>query len=130
MTNDLAGTGAAVSLRILDLAGQCADKVTGEVSAVGRGQRSVLLALEVIVQDQFLMVLGKDQINTGPLEFSVEEQMRIRHDDRARRDMGSPNRLDVVVEMLAAVSGKLRFECTSVIQRATAMVNEYIISII
>ena len=98
MTDDLAGAGAAVRrLRVFDVAGQRVDKITGKMGAVGRGQRRALLALEVIMQDQFLIVLGKDQIDAGPLEISVEKQMRVRDDDRVRRSVGGVNRLDMDV---------------------------------
>ena len=67
------------------------------MSAVGRGQRRALLALEVIMKDLFLIVPGKDQIDAGPLEISVEKQLRVRDDNRARRNMRGVNRLDVDV---------------------------------
>ena len=54
MTDDMADAGATVRLRVFDMAGQRVDEVAGEMGAVGRGQRRAFLALEVIVQDQFL----------------------------------------------------------------------------
>ena len=71
--------------RYCDVAGQRVDDVAGEMGAIGRRQRGALLALEVILQDQFLVVLGKDQVDAGPLEIAVEQQMRVRNDDRVRQ---------------------------------------------
>ena len=45
--------GAAVGLRELGVPGQRVDDVTGEVGAVGRGQRGAFLALEVLAQHEF-----------------------------------------------------------------------------
>ena len=99
--------------------------IAGEMGAIGRRQRGALLALEVIVQDQFVVVLGKDQVDAGPLEVAVEQQMRVGNDDRIRRRMRRVrgNRLDVAMPMrmqARAVSGKLGVEFASVIQWATA----------
>ncbi len=80
--------GAAVGLGIFDMAGQRVDEVAGEVGAVGRRQRGALLALEVILQDQFVVVLGQDQVDAGSLEIPVEQQMRIRDDNGVRRRVG------------------------------------------
>jgi hypothetical protein len=120
MTDNMAGSGATVSLRILDVAGQRVDNVAGEMGAVGRGQRRALLALEVIMQDQFLMVPGKDQIDAGPLEISIKKQLRVRDDDCIRGNMRSVNRLDVDVAIgiqPRSVSGKLGIESASIIQK-------------
>ena len=64
---------AAVGLGIVDMAGQRVDNGAGEMGAVGRGQRGALLALEVVVQDQFAVVVGQDQVDAGPLEICVEQ---------------------------------------------------------
>ncbi len=64
------------------MAGQRIDEIAGEMRAVGRGQRRALLGLEIIVQDEFVIVLGQDQIDAGPLEVCVEKQMRVRNNDR------------------------------------------------
>ncbi len=87
MTDNLAGAGTAACLRIVDVADQRVDNIPGEMSAVGRRQRRALLALEIIMEDQCPIVAGKDQIDAGPLEFSVEKQMRVRDDDRIRGNM-------------------------------------------
>ena len=87
MADDLAGARAAVGLRVLTCAGQRVDDVAGEMGAIGRRQRGALLALEVIVQDQFVVVLGKDQVDAGPLEVAAEKQMRVRDDDGVRRSV-------------------------------------------
>ena len=52
--------GAAVGLRKLGVPGQRVDDVAGEVGAIGRGQRRPLLALEVVMQDQFAVVRRKE----------------------------------------------------------------------
>jgi hypothetical protein len=112
-------------LRVFDVARQCVDNITCETRAVGRGQRHALLALEVIMQDQFLGVLGKDQIDAGTLEFSVEKQVRIRNDNRVRRNVRGVNRLDVdgpIRMQPRALSRKLGVEF------ASKMVNIDIIS--
>ena len=54
------------------------------MGAVGRGQRGALLALEIIVQDEFAVVLGKDQVDAGSLEIPVEQKLRVGNDDRVR----------------------------------------------
>ena len=65
--------GAAVGLRELDVAGQRVDDVAGQMGAVGRRQRGALLALEIILQHQFAIVLGKDEVDAGSLEVAVEQ---------------------------------------------------------
>jgi hypothetical protein len=49
------------------------------------------------VQDKLLSILGDDQIDAGPLVFSMEKQMRVRDDDRVRRNVCGVNCLDVDV---------------------------------
>ena len=85
MTDHLAGAGAAIGLRILDMAGQRVDDVAGEMGAIGRRQRDALFALEVILHDPFVVVPGEDQVDAGPLEVAVEQQIRVRDDDGVRR---------------------------------------------
>ena len=103
------------------MAGQRVDKIAGEVRAIGRRQCRVLLSLEVIVQDQFPMVVGKDEIDAGTLEIAVEEQLRVGNDDRTCRRMRRMRgrRLEVAVSLLMqtrAVSSKIGVEFTGVIQ--------------
>ena len=72
------------------------------------------------MQDQFLMVLRKDQIDAGPLEISVEKQLRVRDDNRARRNMRGVNRLDVDVAIGMQprfVSGKAGVKFAGIIQK-------------
>ena len=101
MADHLADAGATVGLRVVDVAGQRIDEIAGEMSAIGRRQRGPLLALEVIMQDQFLAIFGQDEVNAGSLEVAVEEQLRIGNDDRTRRHMRRVLRdgLDVGVGM-------------------------------
>ena len=103
MADHLADARAAVRLRVLVVAGKRVDDVAGEVGAIGRRQRGALLALEVILQDQFAIVPGKDQVDAGPLEVAVEQQLRVRDDNGARRSMGRVRRngLDVDVRNAA-----------------------------
>ena len=70
-----------------DMAGQRVDDVAGQMRAVGRGDRRALLALEVIVQDEFVVVPGQDQVDAGALEIAIEQELRIGNDDRIRRRM-------------------------------------------
>ena len=87
MADHLGLGGAAVGLCELSVTGQRVDDVAGQMRAVGRSQRSVLLALEVIAQDQFVVGLGKDQVDARSLEVAGEQQLRVRHHDRAGRKM-------------------------------------------
>ena len=73
MADHLGRAGAAVGLRKLDMAGQRVDDVAGEMGAVGRGQRRALLALEIILQHQLAIVLGKDEVDAGSLEVAIEQ---------------------------------------------------------
>ena len=75
-------------LTALDLSGQRIDKIAGEIGAIGRRQRRALFAREVILQNQFVIVFGNNEIGAGALEISVEQQVRIRNDDGARRYRG------------------------------------------
>ena len=84
VADDLASVVDVRGLRVFDMARKRVDDVAGEMSAVGRRQRCAVLALEVIVHDQFVVVLGKDQVDAGPLEVSVEQQLGIRNRDAAR----------------------------------------------
>jgi hypothetical protein len=71
------------------------------------------------MQDQFVIVLGEDQIDAGPLEFSVEKQLRVRDDDRIRGSVGGVNGFDVDVAIGMqgrTVSGKLGVKFARVIQ--------------
>ena len=85
MADHLAGAGAAIGLRIFHMAGQRVDDVAGEMGAIGRRQRDALFTLEVILHDPFVVVPGEDQVDAGPLEVAVEQQIRVRDDDGARR---------------------------------------------
>ena len=116
-----AGARAAVGLRVFGVAGQRVDEIAGEMRAIGRRQRRALLALEVIVQDQFVVVAGKDEVDAGPLEIAVEEQLRVRNDDGVRRRMRRMlgNRLDVGMPLgmqTRAVSRERGVEFAGVIQ--------------
>src|SRR4029077_19726705 len=79
MTNDDGDAGAAAGLCELGVPGQRVDEVAGEVRAVRRGQRGALLALEVLMQDEFTVTIGEDEVDPRPLEVAVEEQIGIRN---------------------------------------------------
>ncbi len=97
MADHLARSRAAARLGEFGVAGQCVDEIAGEVRAIGRRQRRALLALEVVVQNQFVVVMGKDEVDAFTLEVAVEQQLRIGNNDgvggRMRRMLG--HRLDV-----------------------------------
>ena len=69
-----------------------------------------------------MVVLGKHQIDAGPLEVSVKQQIRVGHDNRVRRRMGgAPIDMDVRIEVRPlAVNGQLDVEFVDKIQWATA----------
>ena len=122
MADHMAGGDAAVGLRVFGVAGQRVDEIAGEMGAIGRRQRGALLALEVIVQHQLLLVVGKHEVDAGPLEISVEEQLRVRNDDgacgRVRRVRGNAFHMGMPIGMQARpVSSKLGVEFAGVVQR-------------
>ena len=100
MADDLGGIRGS-RLGVPNMPRQRVDNIAGEMGAVGRRQRSALLALEVIRHDQFVVVLGKDQVKAGSLEISVEQQLRIGDDNRIRRSVrsGRRNGFEVAVRM-------------------------------
>ena len=105
MADHLGNARAAVGLRQLDVTGQRIDDVAGEMSAIGRGQRGPLLALEVVVQNQFAVVAGKNEVDARALEVAGEEQMRIGNDDRVGRRMRR-NGVDVDMPMRVGSPGR------------------------
>ena len=67
VADHLAGGRTAAGLGDMDFADKRVDDVAGQVCAVGRGDRRALLALEVIVQDELVVVLGQDQVDSRAL---------------------------------------------------------------
>jgi len=66
--------------------GQRADNVAVEVRpAPRRRQRCTLLAFEVIVQNQFVVAIGQNQIDARPLVVAAEQQTDIGNNDGIRR---------------------------------------------
>ena len=125
------GIGVAVSLGIIDMAGQRIDEIAGQVGAIGRCQRRVLFALEVIVNDELAAIAGKNEIDTGAFEVSAEQQLRIGNDDRVGRNMRGVNRFRIKMSawVLTQRIRDLGIKFAEVIHpAATAMVNKYIIS--
>ena len=53
----------------------------------GEASARPLLALEVIMQDDFAVVAGEDQVDARALEIAGEEQVRVRNDNGVRRRM-------------------------------------------
>ncbi|MGL3212640.1 hypothetical protein [Bradyrhizobium sp. BR 1433] len=94
MADDLGRLRRAAGLGILGVAGECVDEIAGEMRAVRRRQRRALLALEIVVQDEFPIVLRDDEVEPGPLEVAGEQQLPIVDDDRAGRSMRG-NAVDV-----------------------------------
>ena len=72
-----ANAGAAAGLCELGVPGQRVDEVTGEVSAIRGSKRGAFLALEVLMQDEFAVAVGEDEVDPRPLEVAVEEQIGI-----------------------------------------------------
>jgi hypothetical protein len=88
--------------------------------SVGRGQRLVLLALEVVVQDEFIVVVGQDEVAARTLEIGAEQKMRVGNDDRIRRRMRMAGvQMDEMGMIPRAVRGNRAVKFASVIQRAT-----------
>ena len=116
---------------IFDVAGQRVDDVAGEMGAVGRRQRGALLALEVILHDQFVVVPGQDQVDAGPLEVAVEQQIRVRDDDGVRRRVRGCDRIDMVMAHRDAHPNRQRAAWHRICRRNSIghreMVNIYII---
>ena len=112
----------AAGLAILHLAGQRVDEVAGQVGAVGGSERGVLLALEIVVQDEFAVVLGKDQVDAGSREIAVEQKLRVGNQDRIRGGVrGQMIDVDIGGRMRArAVRRNRGVKFANVIQRGTA----------
>lgn len=79
VADHLGHAGAAVGLRELGVSGQRIDDVAGEMRTVGRSQRRSLLALEIVVQDNFTAVAGNNEVDARALIVAGKEQMRIRN---------------------------------------------------
>ena len=134
MADDLGGIRRSSSLGVLTMPCQRVDKIAGEMGAIGRRQRGAILALEVILQHQFVVALGKNEVDAGALEISVEQQLRIRNDNGVRRHvrgvLGNGLDVDVLMGMRPmSVNGNVGVELARVIQtsRPRKRVNIYII---
>src|SRR6266481_3856606 len=131
MADDLGGIRGS-RLGVPNMPRQRVDNIAGEMGAVGRRQRSALLALEVIRQEQFVVILGKDQVNAGSLEIAVEQQMRSGDDDRIRGGVrsGWRNSLEVAMRMRMRAwtsNGEHGIIFAGVIQSNPATVKIYLI---
>jgi len=120
VADHLAGARAAASLCELLVAGKRIDDVAGEMGAIGRRQRGALLALEVILQDQFAVVPGQDQVDAGSLEIPLNSSCAS-GTTMARRAPMRRHRIDVDVRMVRrtrAFKRQFGVEFAGVIQRA------------
>jgi hypothetical protein len=91
------------------------------VGAIGRRQRDALLALEIIMQDQFVVVVGQDQVDAGSLELSAEQQLGVRDDNGIRRSVRR-RAIDMCMHSGVrnrAINRQLGVEITNEIQWAT-----------
>ncbi len=55
--------------------------------AVRRGQRRALLAAEIVVDGEMLIVPGQDEVGARPREVGMEQKLRVGNDQRVRRCM-------------------------------------------
>jgi hypothetical protein len=116
------GRGAAAGVGDFDMTGQRVDQGAGQMRAVGRGKRLVLLALEVVVQDEFVIVLRQDQVDARALEIGIEQEMRVGNDDRIRGRMHMAGiQMDEMRMIPQAFRGNRAVKFASVIQRATTI---------
>ncbi len=88
VADDLGGLGGAAGLRVLGVTGERVDEVAGEMRAIRRCQRRAVLALEIVVQNQFPIVLRDDEVEPGALEVAGEQQLPVVDGDRAGRSVG------------------------------------------
>ena len=75
MADNLGGIRRASRLGVLNMTCRRVDNIAGEVGTIGRRKRSALLASEVILQDQFVVVLGNNQVDAGSPKISVKRQI-------------------------------------------------------
>ncbi len=83
MTDDLRGRSSAAGLGDLHVPRERVDDLTGEMGPVGGGDRRALVALEIVLDDEFAPVMGQHEIDAGAFELAVEDQIGIGNDERA-----------------------------------------------
>ena len=105
------------------------DKIASEMRTIGRGDRRAMLALEVVVQNDFAAFAGENEVDAGALEFRAEQQLRVRNDDGVRRNVVCMDGFGIKMRawVLAKRVGNLGIQFAEVIHPVTAMVNKYII---
>ncbi len=82
----------------------------------------MIRALEVVVQDEFAVVAGQDQVDAGALEVGVEQEMRVGNDDRIRRRMHMAGiQMGEMGMTPRTFRGNRAVKFASVIQRATTI---------
>ena len=77
VADDLARIRRAAGLGILNVTGKRVDDVAGQTGAIGRHQRGMLVAGEIILDDLFAAVLRQDQIGAGPLVVARKQQIGV-----------------------------------------------------
>ncbi|MFK4528421.1 hypothetical protein ABIF90_006402 [Bradyrhizobium japonicum] len=83
VADDLRGGDAGRGLRNLHMARERVDDVAGEMGAIGRGDRCALVALEIIVNDELMPLVGQHEVETCALELAIEDQVSIGNNERA-----------------------------------------------
>jgi hypothetical protein len=89
--------------------------------AVGRSERGAV-PLEVVVNDKFVVIPGKDQVRAGSFVIGVEQKLGVGNDDGIGRRVDLRGiHMHIRVRMRSrAFMVKRGVEFASVIQRATA----------
>ncbi len=94
VADGLGGIRRASCLGVLNMLGRRVDDIADETGAIGRGKSSALFASEVILQNQFVVVL--DQVGAGSLEIFVEKQIRVTMRTQAiTGQLGAGGQLDI-----------------------------------
>ncbi len=124
MADDLGGIRRASCLGVLNMPCQRVDNIAGEMRTIGRRKRGALLASEVILQDQFVVVLGNNQVDAGSPKISIQKQIRVGDDNRIRRSVRRRNdvmpmgmRTQAITGQLG-VNGQLDIKFAGIVQRA------------
>ena len=85
MTDDLSSLCRRCGLRVVDVAGQRINDVTGKGRTVLGGEGWPCVTLEVVSDDEFLAVARNDQVAADPHILAREQQMRVGNNDVAVR---------------------------------------------
>ena len=85
VTDDLSSLCRRCGLRVVDVAGQRINDVTGKGRTVLGGEGWPCVTLEVVSDDEFLAVARNDQVAADPHILAREQQMRVGNNDVAIR---------------------------------------------